>query len=99
MTKLASSALASAIPTRGLDAVEFICPRCSGKRWGTYTRLCNSSYPSGSIEPLGICRTPRCSFTWPRDLDWLWFHRKVDGAPFTSPESLEIVIGVTGLVS
>jgi hypothetical protein len=87
VNKVAGKGLETPVPARGLDAVEFICPRCSGKHWGTYRSLEGFFGP----EDFGLCR---CGFTWQRALDWLYFHRKADGERFASPGEFECCIGV-----
>lgn len=67
-------------PTRGYLAVEFICPRCSCKRWGT-------------TSGRGHCNGFECGFSWDRELDWLYFHRRADGRGFAGPRALQLVIG------
>lgn len=60
---------------------EFVCPRCSGVRWGMR-------------DGRGYCKSSSdCHFTWPRDLDWLFFRLTTDGRAFPSREAYELVTG------
>lgn len=83
MTNVALKAPRGPLPTRGYNAVQFICPRCSGTRWG-------------STQGWGHCNSRSsgdCTFTWDRQFDWLFFHRKADGRGFQNAAALEIVVG------
>jgi hypothetical protein len=74
---LARSPAAAPIARRGLNAVEFVCPECGARRWGTtYGR--------------GHCNA--CGFSWARALDWLHF-RRLDGSRFLSGEAFAAFIG------
>ncbi len=71
------------VSTRGFTAVEFICPRCQGRRWGT-----TAGWGHCNARSVGDC-----AFSWDRQFDWLYFHRRDDGRGFMSAQALEIVIG------
>jgi len=75
-----SAAESNPPPSRGFGAVEFICPRCGSKRWGT-------------THGRGHCNGFECGFSWARDLDWLHFFRKAGGRGFLSGESLDALVG------
>lgn len=67
------------VPTRGIEAVEFVCPQCGGKRWG-------------ETRGRGHCNGYECGFSWAREFDWVHFRRVVDGHRFMSDEAFKIVI-------
>lgn len=60
----------------GLLSVEFVCPTCRGKGWGT-------------LGAVGRCNTRGCRFQWNRLNDFRVFFRKADGRGFASPLELE----------
>lgn len=56
-------------PQRGLTAVEFVCPRCGGRRWGT-------------TAGRGHCND--CPLSWARVADWLYFSKIENGSRFVN---------------
>jgi hypothetical protein len=82
------------LPSRGgFIAVEFICPRCGSKRWGTVgsSGICRQ-VTLEELEP-GWVVSARCPFEWARADDWTVFRRAATGQPFTSAAELEQFVG------
>lgn len=85
MSKLPETPPARPIAREGLSSVEWLCPACGSPYWGN----------SGA---WGVCHGSQygrgpCKFRWPRDLDWMYFRRRVDGSEFTSPAEYDAQIG------
>lgn len=66
-------------PQRGLNAVEFVCPHCGGRRWGT-------------TDGRGHCNG--CSFSWARPSDWLYFTKISNGSRFVSRAAFDGFTGL-----
>ncbi len=80
-------------PRRGLTAVEFRCPRCGSKKWGTVGRhgVCKS-VTDEEVAP-GWKFSRRCPFEWLRSDDWLVFRLIGSDAPFPTRAAYEAVVG------
>jgi hypothetical protein len=92
---------------RGFLAIEFVCPRCGSRDWGT-THL---SGLKGYQPSRGQCNgtktdefgggfraIERCTFEWLRSEDWTVFQRLTrtsEGQPlyFSSSEEFEAIVG------
>lgn len=83
MPKLALEGPPSRISLTGFGAVFFRCPTCQGNHWGT-------------TGAWGHCNRPGCRFRWPRELDWLYFRRALDGGTFLSPAQFDDLINERG---
>jgi hypothetical protein len=70
-----ASTHSSGIGAPAFSSVEFVCPSCGGRRWGTQ-------------GALGRCHTDGCYFTWPRAADWRVFLEVRSGRGFRSAAEL-----------
>lgn len=81
-------------PARGFTSVEFRCPKCGSRRWGSNS-LARGLECSGD---WGFCNGSLrigkpCDFRWERSNDWRFFYEIPSGAAFPSPAEYAKRIG------